>query len=119
MLVVAVVAVVAACEQAALVEALVSAEVECVPAALVVLACVQLASTGVGLQAIASRMPVSRAEPTSVFQVDLATGLAGVGVEVAGAAVAGAAVAGPAIAGPAIAGAGVEAGAAGVGAQPR
>jgi hypothetical protein len=118
MLVVAVVAVVAACEQAALAGAVVSAEVEYVPAALVALACVQPASTGAGLQAIASRMAVSRAEPTSVLQVDLATGPAGVGVEVAGAAVAGA-IAGLAIAGLAIAGAGVEAGAAGVGAQPR
>ena len=115
MLVVAVVAVVAACEQAALVEALVSAEVECVPAALVVLACVQLASTGVGLQAIASRMPVSRAELTSAglagqAGVGPATGPAGVGAVVAGADV-----------GPAIAGAGAEAGVetTGVGAQPR
>ena len=102
---------VAACELAALVEAVVSAEVDCEPAALVAVACVRPALTGVGLQEIASRMPVSGAELTSAglegqAGVGPATGPAGVGAVVADV-------------GPAIAGAGVEITGAGVGAQPR
>jgi hypothetical protein len=115
-----------ACELAALAEAVVSAEVDCEPATLVAVACVRLVLTEVGLQEIASRMPV----PLRVFRilsvelVGPATGPAGVGAVVAGADV------GPAIAGagaeiigadvgPAIAGAGAEIIGAGVGAQQR
>jgi hypothetical protein len=78
---------VALCDPAALAGAVVSAEVGCEQAALVAVACVPLDLTGVGLQAIASRTPVSVAEltsaglagPTLAGLADLATGPAGVG----------------------------------------
>jgi hypothetical protein len=100
------VAVVEACEPAALAGAVVFAEVGCEPAALVAVPCVQLASTGaerlqvIGLRELTSAGLEGR---TGVCPADLATGRAGVGAVVAGAE----------------AGAGTEAGADGVGAQPR
>ena len=108
---------VAVCDPAALAGAVVSAEVGCEQVDLVAVPCVPLDLTGVGLQAIASRTPVSGAELTSAGPAGVAVAGADVGPAVVGADV-GTAAAGADV-GPAIAGAGVEITGAGVGAQPR
>ena len=90
---------VAVCDPAALAGAVVSAEVGCEQVDLVAVPCVRLDLTGVGLQAIASRTPVSGAELTSAGPA----GVAVVGADV----------------GPAVAGVAVGAEITGAGAQPR
>ena len=99
MVAVAVAVAVAGSEAAALAGAVVSAEVGCEQVDLVAVPCVRLDLTGVGLQAIASRTPVSGAELTSAGPA----GVAVVGADV----------------GPAVAGVAAGAEITGAGAQPR